>query len=264
MQNIFAVSFLIVALICGFTSVSRLEAVSQPSQGGGYPDYEPTTGATPDCLVTPKNYQFIGYDNTHPPPPTPMYRIYSELQCCKISYSGPNLSTQTTTCANYYEWKSQSTMEDRRLYGFPEYGIDTYGYLPPYHAYLKSINNGGETISPPPINTTGPGECVYGCGCFGCLAPGGNASNPGNNTLPTLPITKVHNPTSPGLFSSVGNATNPGNNTGTLPPGSIFKVPPGSTSALAPSGNNTAPGNSMIPTNSTNSNSSPGNTNSTG
>jgi len=283
MQSILAVLFLTVALICGFTSTSRLEAISQPSQGGGYPNYEPTIGATPDCLVTPKKYEHSPHTGAPPPPDT--LRTYSILECCKTTYSGPNLQTQTTYCANYYEWKDQYYEFEHPPYGPPIDYISSWGLLPPYHVYLKSINNGGETISQTPVNTTGPGECVQGCGCIGCLAPGGNATNPGNNTgtlppgsifkvppgttngsptgnntgsLPSLTLTKEHNPASPNLLSSAGNTTNPTNSTS---PNSTATNPSNSTNSNSTATNPTnntgtvqlAPltgGNATNPTNS--------------
>lgn len=195
-----AVLFLTVALICSF-SASRLEAVPQPTQGGGYPNYEPTTGATPDCLVTPKKY--LNYGGEYG------LKTYSELQCCKTSYSGPNLSRQIVTCANYYEWKECcATQTDQVVYGYPKEAVTSWGYLPPGHAYLKSS---GPPLQPP----TSVGPPVVGI----FKLP------PGTTSVPRI------------LGNNTGNTTNPGN-TISLPPGSIFKVPPGTTKSQ-PTGNNT-------------------------
>jgi hypothetical protein len=72
----------------------------------------------------------------------------------------------------------------------------------------------------------------------GVPTPAGNAlPPPGSDTGPTIKVP-------PGV-NALPNATNalpPGNSTGTLPPGSIFKVPPGtigSATNLPPTNNNT-------------------------
>jgi hypothetical protein len=84
----------------------------------------------------------------------------------------------------------------------------------------------------------------------GLPTPAGNAlPPPGSDTGPTIKVP-------PGVVNALSNATNalpPGNSTGTLPPGSIIKVPPGTIgSATNPPPTNNNTGNHIAMTSSDN------------
>ena len=84
----------------------------------------------------------------------------------------------------------------------------------------------------------------------GVPTPAGNAlPPPGSDTGPTIKVP-------PGVVNALPNATNalpPGNSPGTLPPGSIFKVPPGTIgSATNPPPTNNNTGNPIAMTSSDN------------
>jgi len=64
------------------------------------------------------------------------------------------------------------------------------------------------------LTNTAPPKSTITANARGPAVPGGNTTNPGNNTLPISPITRERNPASPNAPISVGNTPNPSTNTG--------------------------------------------------
>jgi hypothetical protein len=159
-------------------------------------------------------------------------------ECCQTTYPstpGALPKTYCTKCDNTVPPSNCGpAYEVRTANGGPLNPPSTGTLLPPSGNHTGTVTNGpprlGTVLPPSGNNTSSPGKASI----FNPIRNTTNALSGNNNTgtLPPESIIKVP----PG---TIGSATNPSNNTGTASLGNIIKVPVNHTNAL-PTGNNSS------------------------